>query len=322
MDWQIRLCLIVVGLILVGYIYFDYYKKKQKQKENERLMRQFSGLDEQTDSSGFDRSGVGSARLANASGSSINDFIEEQANQSIKNNTYINKRDEPVIEDSEELSNKNFDTAIEDSIGNNLESLNQLTSQPNKLQTPQGLEETLIAAQEQTQNKDQVVIQDEPSAKEINKNAVSSQEQCVFSLIIQAPQNKTFSGKDFLPLFLSQGLRHGDMGIFHRHQKKKSGSKSGSKGVVLFSLANAIAPGTFSLINLESFETPALALFMTLPGPDDAQVAYSAMLNTARLLQSELGGDLLDETKSQYTEQIHNHRLDQIQEFNRKGFML
>jgi len=337
MDWQIRLGLIIAGLILVGYIYFDYNKKKKIQKENDRLKRQFSGLDDQVDSAGFDRSGVGSVRIANA-GSSINEYIDEQSNPSSstnQSNQSSQPRTEPVINLNADVRQEpviekvDFETAIESSIESNLESLNHLSSQSDseiKRQPPEKLTKSSVAEQKiLTETKADVFAQKNESIKASPQKQSSNsktvvQEQLVFSLIVQAPLDKAFKGQDFLPLFLSQGLRHGDMGIFHRHQKNKIVGKG--PGPVLFSLANAIAPGTFSLTGLESFETPALALFMTLPGPDDPQVAYNAMLNTARLLQLELGGQLLDETKSQYTEQVHNHRLDQIQEFNRKGFML
>lgn len=350
MDWQIRLALILIGLVLIGYIYFDYNKKKKIKNENERLKRQFSGLDEQIDNAGFDRNGVSVARISNPSGSSINDFIDEQTTPKTQSENDEPLRTEPVFEEpqlnkthlkatieveqtdieSEGNFEASFDAELEISIESNLESLNDLST--NHESNSEAAEHVPFQKVQLSELKEDGtdnarVTTEENSGSHLNSDSnlnnnvnVNVQEQLVFSFILQAPSGETFKGKDFLPLFLSQGLRHGDMEIFHRHQKTKVGSKS--PGAVLFSLANAIAPGTFILASLELFETPALALFMTLPGPGDAQIAYNAMLNTARLLQTELGGELLDETKSKYTEQVHNHRLDQIQEFNRKGFIL
>jgi len=247
MDWQIRIAIFIAAISLVGYIYWDFAKKKKIHKANEKLKRQYGDLSSQVDASGFDVSGVGQARAAgvepNSTGESIKAFIS-------------NRSSEQQSEPSDLFEN----------------------------------------------DATEVKVQQEP--------------QLVFSLILQAKANTQYAGKDFLPIFLSQGLRHGEMDIFHRHQKTGS-----DPGPALFSLANAIAPGTFSLDALDSFHTPALILFMTLPGVGDAQIAYNAMVKTARLIVTELGGVVLDESQSVYSEQTHNHRLDQIQEHNRKTIL-
>jgi len=250
MEWQMRIALIIGGFVLIGYILFDFNKKRKIQKENERLKRQFANMDNDVDGSGFDNDGVGEAR--------------------------------PVNDDDLSSNNVSIDkNVVEKSVGNN-------TEQAVETKTTQDL----------FQEKGEVL---------------SQQPQLVLSLLLKASQGHNYKGKDFLPIFLSQGLRHGDMDIFHRY--KNTGA---NPGPIFFSLANGIAPGTFSMKNIEAFETPVLALFMTLPGSDDGQVAYNAMVNTIKLLKNELGGEILDETQSKYTEQTHNHRLDQIQEFSRK----
>lgn len=263
MEWQMRIALIIGGFVLVGYIFYDFNKKRKIQKENERLKRQFANLDEQSKHSDFDRDGVGQVR--------------------------------PAITDSDSDNN-----AVSD---NGTSAEHKASTEDNNLKEQQQ-ENTLPEASKNKATKD---LFEKQSA------AHSQKPQLVLSLLLKAAHGQSYKGKDFLPIFLSQGLRHGEMGIFHRHQ-----SAGAKPGPVYFSLANGIAPGTFSMENIESFETPAMALFMTMPGPDDAQVAYNAMVKTIRLLKKELGGEIFDETQSKYTEQTHNHRLDQIQEFNRK----
>ena len=287
MDWQIRIALIIGGFALIGYIFFDFSKKRKIQKENEKLKRQYRSINNQVDSVGFDLDGVGTARrskvdkestkldadLLRVEGASIDEFIAE--------------RKEPAFEESHKPENLKQDTSPKQRT--NLEGIGR-------------------GNENKEDKRDQDLFQ-----KEQTSPVQQQESQLVLSLILQASQGHSYIGKDFLPIFLSQGLRHGDMGIFHRH--KKTAAKPGP---VLFSLANGIAPGTFSINKIESLETPALALFMTLPGPDDAQIAYDAMVKTIQLLKSEIGGEILDETQSKYTEQTHNHRLDQIQAFNRK----
>ncbi len=156
-----------------------------------------------------------------------------------------------------------------------------------------------------TEQMDLAVINEQTIEVDINKNP-----ELVFSLILKAKEGDTFKGSDFLPILLSQGLRHGDMGIFHRHH-----GQVGKKPVVLYSVANAINPGTFDIKNIQSFATPAFAFFMTVPGPVDPMMAYEGMVKTIKLLKKELGGQILDESKSVFTEQTYQHHKDRLQDY-------
>ncbi len=284
MDWQIRLAILFAGLILVGYIYWDFYKKKKVQKANDKLRQQFGNLSDQVDASGFDLNGVGQARAAGESSSL--DSVEQSIDDDIK-----------FKQQSQTVSNE--------------------VDSRQRTAAPSGESIDDFIAKKSIQNEDTRSDFFENEYEYENESIESEkpkEPELVFSLILQAKANTEYTGKDFLPIFLSQGLRHGEMGIFHRHQKTGN-----NPGPVLFSLANAIAPGTFNVDSLDSFQTPALTLFMTLPGAGDAQIAYSAMVKTARLIVTELGGSIIDENQSVYSEQTHNHRLDQIQEYNRKS---
>lgn len=282
MDWQIRVALLVAGLALVGYIFFDYNKKKKIQQENNKLKRQFTNIEDQVDSAGFDMTGVGAARPANDDSEDLSVANTPVSGISLAN--YLEKNE------ASQQADANLDT-----------------DQQNEVKT---IEEAL-----ETSHPNPGLVSSNPdifdgSTPEVELNA---EPELVFTLILQATNGQKYRGSYFLPILLSQGLRHGEMGIFHRYQ-----NTGGKPRQILFSLANAITPGTFTINNLESFETPAFALFMTLPGPPDAQIAYDAMVKTVQLLKTELGGDILDETRSHYTEQVHNHRLDSIQEYIRK----
>lgn len=286
MDWQLRIALIIAGCALVGYIYYDYSRKKKLQKENEKLKKQFGNISENVDSTGFDHVGVGTPRPASSKngvvestssneteppieGTSVGAFIKQSLEQQNISGDFVQKQTNKIPDN--DLASNDFEGVTSEHL----------------------LEE----------------VSDDPE----NELGDTPDKAMVLSLILQAPQGSHFKGRDFLPLFLSQGLRHGEMGIFHR--RARAGKEPGP---VLFSLANGIAPGVFDINNMENFETPALACFVTLPGPDDAQVAYNAMYKTCLLLQQELGGELLDETKSVYSKQTHNHRLDQIKDYSFK----
>jgi cell division protein ZipA len=296
MDWQLRIALVVAGALLIGYVFYDYQKKKKRQQENDQLKKKYGNLSGSVDGAGFDMTGVGTARLASTDddgqdsveNSELSEPLAELSGSSIENFITSNRNDVVGV------SENNSDTIRE-------------TDNPTR-------EETVSKATEGEGSSS--ISEPQPSDLFESDNSpepLVSKPALVLSLILQAPEGCTFKARDFLPIFLSQGLRHGEMDIFHRRIMKGK-----QLGPVLFSLANGIAPGTFNIDQIDSFETPALALFMTVPGPEDAQVAFDAMYKTTKLLKQELGGEILDETRSNYTAQTHNHRLDQIQEYNRQ----
>ncbi|WP_372867613.1 cell division protein ZipA, partial [Pseudomonas sp.] len=108
------------------------------------------------------------------------------------------------------------------------------------------------------------------------------------------------------------GLRFGEMDIFHRHE-----SMAGN-GEVLFSMANALKPGTFDLDDIEGFNTRAVSFFLGLPGPRHPKQAFDVMVAAARKLAHELNGDLKDDQRSVMTAQTIEHYRQRIVEYERK----
>lgn len=108
---------------------------------------------------------------------------------------------------------------------------------------------------------------------------------------IMAPREYPYNGYELLQALLANGLRYGAMNIFHRHETKTG------RGRVLFSLASANKPGTFELSKMGSFSCPGLTLFMILNNLSDPMNAFDAMLETARQLVEDLGGELWNEQR-------------------------
>ncbi|KEI72671.1 cell division protein ZipA [Endozoicomonas elysicola] len=121
-----------------------------------------------------------------------------------------------------------------------------------------------------------------------------------------------FAGEQLMQSMLASGMRFGDMSIFHRY------SNADGTGKILFSMANGVKPGTFTIDNLEATETPALSLFMSLPGPEKPMQAFALMEETARRLALDLGGELKDEQFSVMTQQTLEHCRQRIREYERK----
>ena len=141
----------------------------------------------------------------------------------------------------------------------------------------------------------------------------SSQGGDVLELIVLnvlAPTGTVYHGRSLVEAMQSQGLKYGDMNIFHRiDQQNKS---------KLFSVANALEPGTFDLSDLEAVQSSGVTFFMQLPAPNDASIIFDLMLNTARNLVLELGGSLKDEQLSVLTGQTVEHMRQRIADFSRR----
>jgi cell division protein ZipA len=134
----------------------------------------------------------------------------------------------------------------------------------------------------------------------------------VLVINVIARDDAGFKGPALLQNILESGLRFGEMDIFHRHE-----SMAGN-GEVLFSMANALKPGTFDLDDIEGFSTRAVSFFLGLPGPRHPKQAFDVMVAAARKLAHELNGELKDDQRSVMTAQTIEHYRQRIVEYERK----
>ncbi len=142
------------------------------------------------------------------------------------------------------------------------------------------------------------------------KEQAPVEEVLVINVISRDPHG--FRGPALLQNILESGLRFGEMDIFHRHE-----SMAGN-GEVLFSMANAVKPGTFDLDDIDHFTTPAVSFFLGLPGPRHPKQAFDVMVAAARKLSQELNGELKDDQRSVLTAQTIEHYRQRIVEFERR----
>ncbi|AUZ47589.1 MULTISPECIES: cell division protein ZipA [Pseudomonas] len=149
-----------------------------------------------------------------------------------------------------------------------------------------------------------------PSRQSVNDQP-AAEEVLVISVICRDAGG--FKGPALLQNILESGLRFGEMDIFHRHE-----SMAGN-GEVLFSMANAVKPGTFDLDDIDLFSTPAVSFFLGLPGPRHPKQAFDVMVAAARKLSQELNGELKDDQRSVLTAQTIEHYRQRIVEFERRA---
>ena len=154
----------------------------------------------------------------------------------------------------------------------------------------------------------------EKSHRPVNQEKLADRPAASEILVINllAKGGESFDGARLLQSLLATGMRYGDMSIFHRYAQKDG------TGQILFSMANGVEPGTFDIAKLESTETPAVTIFMGLPGPREPLKAFMLMEETVRQLALDLGGELKDEHFSVLTQQTLEHYRQRIRDFERK----
>lgn len=151
-------------------------------------------------------------------------------------------------------------------------------------------------------------------ASEVQEEAPTSNSSLTEVLVINVRmQNQMMQGGDLLESVLDNGLRYGEMNIFHCHADEDG------EGPVLFSMANMLKPGTFDLKTMDSFSTVGVTFFLTLPVFNNQNMAaYEVMLSTAKNVASALGAELNDDQRSIMTAQTMEHYRERIRDFSRR----
>jgi cell division protein ZipA len=133
----------------------------------------------------------------------------------------------------------------------------------------------------------------------------------VIIVSVMARDRSGFPGAALLEILLANGLRYGHRSIFHRYTGEEREEES------LYSVANAVKPGTFDLNKMESFHTPGVTLFLSLPSPGGKPMeAFDSMLATARAVAEQLNGELRDENRSVMMGQTIEHCRQRIRDFD------
>lgn len=143
-------------------------------------------------------------------------------------------------------------------------------------------------------------------------SAAKEPPQEVLAITVIAADINGFQGSALMQAFLENALQFGEHGMFYRYSLGSSGDR------VLFSVMNAVAPGTFDIERMDSFSTRAVSFFLCLPGPDHPRQAFDLMAVAARSIAHNLGGDVYDENRSVLTAQNVEHYRQRIAEFERR----
>ncbi len=126
-------------------------------------------------------------------------------------------------------------------------------------------------------------------------------------LFLVAAEGERLVGARLAEAFARHGLEHGEQDIFHARD---------GDGATVFSVANAVEPGTFDPATMDTLSTPGLVLVLRLPGPQWAETAFDRMVSTARTLADELGARVLDGNRSTLTRQTEQHLREDLRAFD------
>lgn len=164
-----------------------------------------------------------------------------------------------------------------------------------------------LAADTPDDNETDSVSDDESEICDADEPVVAA-EQKIVTLRVIAPANSMFRGDELALSLRGIGMRHGQFGIFHRHE-------GNDEDKVIFSAASLVEPGSFDLTNLKEQEIPGISLFMVLPGPIEGAQAFDLMMIAARALAQTLQAELLDESGSTLSIQRERYMREEIIQF-------
>lgn len=134
----------------------------------------------------------------------------------------------------------------------------------------------------------------------------------IVTLFVAARGGETITGSDLVVAAEKAGLQFGDMKIFHRliTGKPEAGP--------VFSMANMVKPGSFNMRQVDTWSTPGVTFFMTLPGPLSALDTWDAMLPCAQRLAELVNAHVLDEERNALGRQRIAHIRDELRAYDRK----
>ncbi|MFN3713080.1 MAG: cell division protein ZipA [Alcanivoracaceae bacterium] len=148
---------------------------------------------------------------------------------------------------------------------------------------------------------------EEPPAREPDPDLL---EVIVMHMVTSAAN--AMPGRDLLQALLEQGMRYGDMNIFHRHQSRNG------RDELQFSMANALEPGTFDIDAMEGHSFRAVTFFLKMPGPANPAEALERMVRTVRHLAERFGGEVRDDQHCALTQQTVEHMRERVRDFERR----
>ncbi len=350
METQLTIIFLILGVLLIAYILFDGYRKARKKLaqrsasvEVGKIVDTLQQADERRDYQGFDSHGLSEPRVK-PDDFSQNNYDEKNDEEKIKEQT---ERIEPEISDLSSMSEENRVQESDNHLTGNRKSQyheEPLVAQRDEPITSEniiesenmfdsesiGLSESKILENDISENINMESITADKSLKtgeqtdfiqsdlfeSFNEEEYQEKEDVeqdlIFSVTLLAKEETPFSGYDVLQCLVENGFKHGEMNIFHLYKNPQN--KTGK----LFSVANAFNPGIFNLDTMSEDTVKGLTFFMAISGFNEPEAGYRKMVETVNKCQIQLGGQMVDSTKSTFTEQTYRYDIEKIIEYKRR----
>lgn len=309
MMQDLRLILIAVGAIAIIVLLIHGLWISRKERSSvflERSQKRFhQGKQRDFDDSDED---VGKVRICRLKPEVEEPLLRELAKEENDSASWASTLEKPEKPTSQEPDLEKLPKRVADNkMSNTALSAYELTSSP-KTNVPEQqqassqyeiqMKKTDIFADKKRRNEENITIETEQSALIMNQlDSEKSGKETVLVLHVAAHAGNMLNGEILLQSMLQAGFQFGTMNIFHRHL-----NPAGS-GAVLFSLANMVKPGSFSLDDMSDFLTPGVSIFMMVPSYGDAHQNFKLMLQSAQRIADDVGGVVLDDERRMMTPQ-------------------
>ena len=136
-------------------------------------------------------------------------------------------------------------------------------------------------------------------------------ESSVVVLHLISDSGSPISGEALVQALQKQNLKYGDMGIFHCLETETNKK--------IYSVANALEPGSFDLSDMASFSTVGITFLFTPDEHGEPIPAFDKMLGDANIISKELGCVLKDQYMSPFGGQGVEHLRQQVIDFARRS---
>ena len=226
------------------------------------------------------------------------EFDSEEMTEDASEDTFNDVDDYPVEPSFEEKSGKSLFVS------------RQRESEDDRIEPSFGDEELTFSHDEQGEldlEHNELIDHEQDADPDSDEEQEVAEEVIVIN--VMAKSGMMMEGSKILPVLLRHGMRLGDMSIFHRH------ADSDGHGPVMFSMANMLKPGTFTMAEMETFQTPGVSFFMQMPNKLGNMQCFEQMLKTAEAVKAELDAELKDENRSIFTRQTIEHSRQRISDF-------
>lgn len=141
-------------------------------------------------------------------------------------------------------------------------------------------------------------------------------EQLFIPLTLMAKAGRQLSGETIQQATAAASLLLKDDGIYRFEVKDAQGYLQ-----PLLGLANILEPGSFDPTQMSHFATPGLVLYLHLPAPIEARMAFETLIDIGQKLEALLEAELCDETRSVLTKQTIGHLKEKVEAFRFKQKM-